>query len=193
MVNDAISGGKLGAELEIRDELIPSYQDQLDDLAVAIMTSVNTLHTSGYDLNGAAGLAFFTGTGAADMAVNSTILNDADRVAAASSASSSSGDATIATAIAKLADSLTLNSGTSTFSDYYNALVTKVGTAVKTADEKASTQSDAADAYKNLRDSISGVSTDEELTKLTMYQSAYSAAAKVMNVLDEMMQTMIQM
>lgn len=193
VVNDAITGGKLGAELEIRDEVIPSYQDQLDDLAVAIMTEVNTLHTTGYDLNGTGGLAFFTGTGAADMAVNSTILNDTDRVAASSSATNPTGNATIATAISELADSLALNSGTSTFSDYYSTLVTKVGSAVETASEKASTQSDTVDTYKNLRDSISGVSTDEELTKLTMYQSAYSAAAKVMNVLDEMMQTMIEM
>ena len=88
VVNDAISSGKLGAELEVRDEVIPAYQDQLDELAVGIMDAVNDLHTTGYDLNGDAGVAFFTGTGAADMAVNSTILNDTDKVAAASSASS---------------------------------------------------------------------------------------------------------
>ena len=193
VVNDAISSGKLGAELEVRDEVIPAYQDQLDELAVGIMDAVNDLHTTGYDLNGDAGVAFFTGTGAADMAVNSTILNDTDKVAAASSASSATGDATTATAISELADSLTLNSGTSTFSDYYDALVTKIGTAVSTADEKASTQSDTVDTYKNLRDSVSGVSTDEELTKLTMYQSAYTAAAKVMTALDEMMKTLLEM
>lgn len=192
-VNDAITSGKLGAGLDVRDALIPAYQDQLDELAVTITETVNDLHTTGYDLNGDAGLAFFNGTGAADMAVNSAILHDTDKVAAADSADSAIGDATIATAISELADSLTLDSGTSTFSDYYDALVSKIGTAVATADATATRATDKLSAYENLRDSISGVSTDEELTKLTMYQSAYTAAAKVMTALDEMMQTMLEM
>jgi flagellar hook-associated protein 1 FlgK len=193
VINDTISSGTLGACLEVRDELIPAYQAQLDTLAVAMMEAVNTLHATGYDLNGDAGLAFFTGTGAADLAVNSEILNDTDLIAASSSADDADGDATIATAIAELQSSLALDSGTSTFSDYYDALVSKVGAAVSTADAREETATDTLTTYQNLRDSVSGVSTDEELTKLILYQSAYEAAAKVMTTLDEMMQTMLEM
>jgi flagellar hook-associated protein 1 len=193
VITDAVSGGELRGELEVRDESIPAYQDQLDELAVSIMDAVNVLHTSGYDLNGDTGASFFVGTGAADIAVNSAILDDPDLIVAASNSAEASSNGSIATAIAELQDSLTLDDGTSTFSDYYNASVVKVGTAVQTADSQYSTQSDTVDLYKNLRDAVASVSLDEEQTKLLMYQNAYAAAAKVMTVLDELLQTVIEM
>ena len=193
VITSAVSGGELGGELEVRDETIVAYQEQLDELAAALMDAVNTLHTTGYDLEGTAGVSFFTGTGAADMAVNSAILADSDLIAAAASSAEASTDGSLATAVAELQDSLLLDSGTSTFSDYYSALVTKVGADVETADARYETQADAVEAYKNLRDSVSSVSLDEETTKLLMYQSAYAAAAKVMTALDEMLETLIAM
>ena len=75
VITDTVSGGELGGELEVRDGDIPEYQDRLDELAVSVMDAVNALHTGGYDLNGDAGVSFFVGTGAADMAVNSAILD----------------------------------------------------------------------------------------------------------------------
>jgi flagellar hook-associated protein 1 FlgK len=193
VVTDALSSGKLGGELEVRDNLIPAYQDQLDELASTIMDAVNSLQTSGYDLNGTSGVSFFVGTGATDMAINSAIIDNLELIAAASSSSEASGDGSIATAIARLQDSLTLDDGTSTFSDYYSTLVTKVGTDVSTADAQYETQSDAVALHKNLRDAISSVSLDEETTKLLAYQRAYEASAKVMTVLDELLETMIEM
>ena len=86
-----------------------------------------------------------------------------------------------------------LDSGTKTFSEYYNALVSDVGETVKSTDASYQSQSDKVTFCKNQRDSVSAVSSDEELTKLALYQNAYSAAAKVMTVLDEMMKTLINM
>jgi flagellar hook-associated protein 1 len=193
IITDAVSGGELGGEIEVRDDLIPSYRNQLDELATAIMETVNSLHTSGYDLDGASGISFFVGTGAAGMAVNSAILDNPELIAAASSSAEASSDGSIATAIAELQDSLALDDGTTTISDYYSALVTKIGTAVQTADTRYETQSNAIALYQNLRDAVSSVSLDEEQTKLLMYQNAFEAAAKVMTVLDELMQTVIEM
>ncbi|MEI6314774.1 MAG: flagellar hook-associated protein FlgK, partial [Syntrophus sp. (in: bacteria)] len=192
VVTDDISGGKLGGCLEVRDTLITVYQKQLDVLAVSIMAAVNDLHADGYDLEGKAGGTFFTGTGAEDMAVTAAILADPGKIAAAS-ADGATGDSTIAASIAALADTLVLDSGTSTFSEYYNALVSKIGAAVGTATTQHETQTDAVSALKNLRESVSGVSLDEETTKLVLYQNAYEAAAKVMTALDEMLQTMLEM
>ncbi len=86
-----------------------------------------------------------------------------------------------------------MNGGTTTFGDYYSALVSKVGTDVATADSRYETQTDVVETYQNLRDSVSSVSLDEETTKLLMYQSAYTAAAKVMTALDDMMDTLLSM
>jgi flagellar hook-associated protein 1 FlgK len=47
--------------------------------------------------------------------------------------------------------------------------------------------------YTNACLSVSGVSTDEEMAKLVLYQNAYDSAAKIMTVLDEMLQTLIRM
>jgi len=44
---------------------------------------------------------------------------------------------------------------------------------------------------QTMRDSVSSVSTDEELIKLTLYQDAYAAAAKVMTTVEELLKTLI--
>ncbi len=161
VVTDEITSGKLGGYLEARQE-VTAYQEKLDELAVAIMEQVNALQTSGYDIDGESGVAFFTGTGAADMAVNSEILDDAGKIAASATADGSPSDGSNASAIADLQDSLVLNGGTSTFSDYYSALVSDVGSAVDSVEASYESQSDTVEFYQNQRDSVSSVDLDEE-------------------------------
>ena len=43
------------------------------------------------------------------------------------------------------------------------------------------------------RDSYSGVSLDEEMTDLTRFQKAFSASAKLITTVDEMLDTVIGM
>jgi len=192
VVTDTVSSGELGGYLEVREELA-SYQDQLDELAVAIMAQINALHTSGYDVNGDEGVSFFTGPGAGDMAVNSEIISDSGKIAAASTADGGSGDGSNAVAIAELQNKISLNSETSTFSDYYDALVSKIGASVQSTESGYESLSNAQEYYTNQCLSVSAVSLDEELAKLTLYQNAYDAAAKMMTVLDEMMESLIAM
>jgi flagellar hook-associated protein 1 FlgK len=192
VVNDDISSGELGGYLDARAK-ITSYQTQLDTLAQSIITNVNALQTSGYDINGDAGVAFFTGTSAADIAVSTAILADTNLVAAASTAAGAPGDGSNASAIADLQNSLILDGGTATFSDYYSALVSKVGSDTQTADDNYSSQSATVLAAQNQRDSYSGVSVDEEETKLILYQNAYAASAKLITVLDDMMKAILAM
>jgi flagellar hook-associated protein 1 FlgK len=172
VITDSISKGELGGELEVRDSVIPEYMDSLDKLASTIIEQVNDLHTTGYDANGDAGTSFFTGTGASDIAVNDAIVNDTNLVAAAS---------------------VTIDGDNTTFQQYYDSLVSKIGTLVDNTTSSSENQSNQVSIYQNYRDSISGVSSDEELANLTLYQNAYEAAAKVISALDEMMQTLIDM
>jgi len=46
---------------------------------------------------------------------------------------------------------------------------------------------------ENYRESISGVSIDEEMVNLVKYQNAYQAAAKLITTADEMMQSVLNM
>ena len=47
------------------------------------------------------------------------------------------------------------------------------------------------DKLNTLRNSISAVSLDEEMTNLIKYQHAYQAAAKLITIADEMLNTLI--
>ncbi|MDR3672235.1 MAG: flagellar hook-associated protein FlgK [Holophaga sp.] len=66
-VTDKISGGALGADMNLRDNLLPAYQNQLDQIAGSLANQVNKLNMAGYgtDASGASvtGTPFFTGAG----------------------------------------------------------------------------------------------------------------------------------
>ncbi len=201
-INDDVTGGKLGGYLAVRDTMVTSYKDKLDTLAGSIISNVNSLHTGGYDINGNAGVSFFTGSNALNIAVNVQIYNpltgisDPNLVAAAATAAGAPGDGSNASAIADIQNRLIDLEGdgvTATFSNYYSALISKVGSAAQTTNASYSYQSSAIQAWKNQRDSYSGVSVDEEQTKLILYQNAYTASAKLMTVLDEMMKALLNM
>lgn len=186
-----ISSGKLGGYLEVR-ESVAGYGEQLGDLAGEIIAQVNGLHESGYDLYGNQdAVPLFTGSGAADMKVNPDIAGDPGKIAAATGGGT--GDGSNARAIAELQNSLQMTGGTATFSDYYASLVSGIGDSVQAAQTGYESQSNIQAYYTNACLSVSGVSTDEEMAKLILYQHAYEAAAKIMTALDELMQTLIRM
>jgi flagellar hook-associated protein 1 len=191
-ITGEIAGGKLAGYLQVRDVPISSYRDSLDELAAKIIAQVNSLHAGGYDLYGEAGSTFFTGTGAADMAIEAAIAADAGKIAAAGSAGNA-GDGTVASAIANLQNSLLMNGGTSTLAGFYTGLISAIGAAVGAADRNLAAAENALNFCQSQRDSLSAVSTDEELVKLTLYQQAYEAAAKVMTAMDEIMQATLDM
>ncbi|MDH4067184.1 MAG: flagellar hook-associated protein FlgK, partial [Acidobacteriota bacterium] len=62
-ITAAISGGTLAGALDARDTRIPSYQTRLDELAYGVAQEVNTVHQTGFDLNGNPGQALFTPLG----------------------------------------------------------------------------------------------------------------------------------
>jgi len=195
-VTDSISGGELGGEQDSL-ETVQGYMADLDAFAVALADAVNAIHTTGVDADGTTGGNFFTydstDPGVSTLSVNISDIND---IAAASSSDSSA----IAIAVAELQDtSVTFTktisgvttTSTNTFEEYYSSLVSKIGTEVENTTSSSETQSDLVTYYENYRESVSGVSTDEELANIVLYQNAYEAAAKVMSVLDELLETMI--
>jgi flagellar hook-associated protein 1 FlgK len=196
-INNDISGGKLKGWLETRDVLIPDYLNRLDALAQTLVTEVNNLHQTGFDLNGIAGEVFFDGTGtAADIEVNANIVGDPGLIAASFDPlpfPSAPGDNRNAVEIAKLQHQLLMSGNTATFNDYYGSLVRDVGNEVLKSDSYYTHQSEMVAQLDNYRESISGVSLDEEMINLIKFQNAYAAAAKLVATADELMQTVLQM
>ena len=193
-ITNDISSGKLKGLLDVRDVIITDYLTRLDTLAGALRTDLNLLHQGGFDLNGIAGQEFFIGTGtAADLEVNPNIVGDVDLIAAASDALTFPGDNRNAIDIANLQHQLTMSGNTSTYTNYYSSVIRDVGNEVLKSDAYYNHQSDMMAQLENQRESVSGVSLDEEMINLIKFQNAYAAAARLITTADEMMQTIMQM
>ncbi|MDX1824437.1 MAG: flagellar hook-associated protein FlgK [Thiohalomonadales bacterium] len=187
-----ISGGRLKGYLDVRDGVIDDNINRLDTLAQQLMTDLNTLHQSGFALDGSAGEVFFIGTGARDIEVNPNIVGDLNLVAAAADALTVPGDNRRATDIANLQYQLNMG-GTQSYNDYYGAIVRDVGNEVLKSEAAYSHQSNMVTQLENQRESVSGVSLDEEMINLIKFQNAYTAAARLITTSDEMMETILQM
>ncbi len=192
-ITNSISGGKLSGWLEVRDVTIPDYISRLNDLASTLMQEVNAVHSSGFGLDGSTGYDFFAGTDASDMQINIDLVNDVNLIAAASDLAGVPGDNGNAIAIVNLQNKLTMNGGTTTFNDYYNTLVSNVGSEVRKVNTNFQNQSEMVAYFENYRESVSGVNLDEEMVNLVKFQSAYDAAAKLITATDEMIQTVLSM
>ena len=153
---------------------------------------LNSLHRSGFDRNGTAGGDFFSGTLAGNnFAVDSNI--SADKIAASGTAAGSPGDNSNAIAIAELQNALMMNSDTSTFDNFYNSMVSDVGNKVNQAGMSYDHHTAMVIHLENYRESISGVSLDEEMVNLIQFQLGYDAAAKLISTTDEMLNTLMNM
>jgi flagellar hook-associated protein 1 FlgK len=189
-ITSNITGGELKGWISSRDDHLDDYLTQLDTLANTLQTSVNGAHNAGFDLNGNNGLDFFTGSGAADLGVNSAIVADTDLIAAAGAGEGLPGGNGAAITLAGLQNSAVMP-GSSTFDDYYNALVGQVGADVQGANFNSSHQQSMVQGLENYRQEVSGVSLDEEMVNLIKFQHAYDAAAKLITTADEMMDTIM--
>ena len=74
---------------------------------------------------------------------------------------------------------------------FYGNLVSVLGADVNTADGLAESSGLLVDHLDTLRQSVQGVSIDEEVTSMNAAQHAYNAAARVITVIDDMLDTLI--
>ncbi len=192
-ITRAITGGKIGGWLQTRDATISGYQGQLDTLANELRDQINAVHASGYGLDGTTGTPLFddSGSGAADFQVSSAVLNDLDLIAASATSTGVPGNADNAIALYDLRTAMTMNGGTATFDSAVNTLVSSVGYDVQTAKANSSHQTDMMAYLENYRESISGVSLDEEMINLVKFEAAYNATAKMISMADDMLNTLM--
>jgi flagellar hook-associated protein 1 FlgK len=184
------SSGSLGADLNVANNVIGSPSSvgnsgmlgQLDTVANQIITQVNTQSAAGFDANGNAGGAFFSGTGASSMAVDSNVVSDPSLIATGNG--SGALDGSNALAISQLQS----NSG---ILPAFQQLVTTTGAIVSNANTSQTTQDQAASNWKTQQNSYSGVSIDEEMTNLINYQQAYAASARFVTTVSNLFNTLL--
>ncbi|SET23156.1 flagellar hook-associated protein FlgK [[Clostridium] polysaccharolyticum] len=78
-----------------------------------------------------------------------------------------------------------------TFADYYTAFVGEVGTKGNMFESMAAEQQTVASNIDNQRSTVLGVSSEEELTNIIRFQYAYGASSKYINVINDMLETII--
>ncbi len=78
-----------------------------------------------------------------------------------------------------------------TFEEYYDKMIIDLGTKGNIYNSESETLQASAYSLDNQRTQVTGVSSDEELTKMIRYQSAYNAASRYITVISEMTQTIV--
>jgi flagellar hook-associated protein 1 FlgK len=195
-VTTQIAGGSLGAHLKFRDQTVAQVSGQLDQLAFDVTTQVNKVHTANAGLDGAVGRNLFTPiaqvTGAASaLALDPGLASDPSKLALGAPGAGP-GDNTGALAMFAMASQPVASGGTRTLGDAAIGIVS--GVAQSTAEAKGDATRDGlvSDHLAGLRDSLSGVDTQEELTNLARFENASSAMAKFITTIDGMLGSLIQ-
>ncbi len=164
------AGGQLGALLSLASPTgkLAAFQTSLNEVAAQLASSINALHTA---------TPFFKGTTAATIAVavKPSEVQTSSTVAA--------GGNNVALAIAALRGGAAERT--------YTGLVAQVGSDVQTAQSDQSTSQAVVSAIEGQRQSVSGVSLDEEMTNLISFQRGYESSARTMTAMDEMLDTLI--
>ncbi len=186
------TSGQLVGTMTARDGAVADLRSTINTLASNLITQVNTLHTPGFALDGTSSNPFFTGSTAADIQVNGTLIADPSKVQASGS-SGNAGDNQVARSLASLADQTQTALGGITFSQRYSAAVSGIGSSLSSVTQGIADQKSVTDLLGTQRSSMSGVSMDEELSDLTRYQKAYEASARLMSTVATMLDTVINL
>lgn len=206
-------GGKLGAEIDAATNQIPSVMSKLDTMTSTLVTTVNGIHSSGKIFTGNPPVAssagnFFAVTNppsandplltARNVKLDPSLTSGA-QIASAGSSATGPGNNAVAMQLAALRDTqVSFSSGATSLGsmsigDFYNGAVNDVATKVQHADDEATVQGTLVASTQTRRQSVSGVSTDEELINVIQFQHAYQAAARLVSVVDEMTQTLVDL
>jgi flagellar hook-associated protein 1 FlgK len=193
-ITSATNLGTLGALVETDNTDIPNYQSQLDQFSYNLATSVNSVFSTGYGLDGVTGRNLFVqptsvAGSAASFAVDPSVANDPNAVAASSTAAGLPGGNDIATQLAGLA-SEPLGTA-STPGNAFGAIASNIGDDVSSAQSEASLRDDSVTQAQDLNQSASGVSLNQEETNLTAFQQAYEACSQVLQTASTLMQDLM--
>ncbi len=162
----------------------------------------NGLHQLGFTLNGTTdrGLPFFVGTDAGSMTINPAILNDSNLLATSLRTEATGtgavvvkGNNTLALLMSGLNEAkFTAADGTkSTINSQYAAMVGVLGVKAQEAQRQADNSDVLVTQVEAQRQSVSGVSLDEELSNMMKFQHAYASAARFMTTFDQLLDKLI--
>ncbi|HJL19625.1 MAG TPA: flagellar hook-associated protein FlgK [Sandaracinaceae bacterium LLY-WYZ-13_1] len=190
--------GAIGGLVAARDGALADAEASLDQLAFDVATAYNGAHQAGYGTDGLNGRDLFAApTGvdgaAAAFSVSTDVAGRPDRVAAAQDPALAAGDNRNALALAGLADADLASGGTATSQEALGSLIASAGHAIQGASRDAEHAGAAMAQLGALRESVSGVSVDEEMIALNRYQRGYQASLRVVQAADDMLAELVNL
>lgn len=207
-VSPEFTSGSMQALLELRDEILPRYQEYLDTYAVEFAEKFNEIHEKGYTLGPESkdGIKFFDFTapspGAKTLQLSDEIRESLNNIAAAAEnikninnpddPEAGAGDNRNLLKLIAMRDAAYSFSGrTGTFADHFSSIIAELGIDSQRAQRIVENQEVLLGHLEDQKESVSGVSLDEEVANLVMYQHAYNAAARVITTVDEALDILI--
>jgi flagellar hook-associated protein 1 FlgK len=189
-VGTLVSEGRLGALLEMRNTTLPGYLADLNRLASGLADDINAMLAGGWDLNGDPGAPLFSYVSADNAASTLQVTSiTPEQLAGATPAKPGGNENTLN--LAALANGAQLD-GLS-YTAFYGQLAARVGQAIAASKNDQQTHQQMLLQTRSMREEISGVSLDEEATRLIEFQRAYQATAHLISVLNDLTQVTIDM
>jgi flagellar hook-associated protein 1 FlgK len=189
-------GGRIGGVLAARDGGLKDALDALDQLAFEFAGAVNTVHAGGIGADSSTGNNLFdvgaTVAGAAQsFGVDAAVQGNPQALALATNAAALPGDTSNLEALLTI-ETTALASGT-TAAQGFSQLVTRYGSTTRQALSVADHDEGVLGHLTMMRESVRGVSIDEEMVEMTKAQRAFEALSKVVQTVDEMLEEVIRL
>lgn len=178
---------------------IPFYQNRLDEFAIGFAEKFNEVHNKGYILNSnePSNIDFFAfigdEKGAATLTLSQDILDNLDNIAAGKSSGAAENNGNLLELIALREDKSFFNdlgiNGTP--SDYINSILSNLAVDSMQSKRMLESQNIILKNIERKRESIQGVSFDEEFGDMINFQNAYVASARMITTLDTILEVTI--
>ncbi len=188
-ITPELSGGKIVGLVDVYNNKLPGYLDNLNTLAASFAQSVNFALSQGVDQNGNTPLQdlfSFDPTYGAAYTIRPIALTT-DQLALA--ANGQPGGNANAIAVSQLA--LQQTTSGQNFQQFYGTIAGTVGRDLASAKSSFGIQGDLLSQARQLRSELQDVSLDEEAAQLIQYQRAYQAAAQLFKTINDMTETIM--
>ena len=184
----AFSSGSVSGYLNARDGAVQTLRDQLDTLAAQMVTAVN----AAYNPTSAVGFNFFDPAGLTAGTIEMDAALTSSSIRAGTGAA---GENALALAVAAIASQV-FSTGTGglingTIAKVYTGAASDLGQALSTVNTRLDDQTGLDKLVRTQRDSVSGVSLDEEMAELVRYQRAFQASSRVFNIIDDLLDVVV--
>jgi len=196
-ITSQLQSGALAAYIEVRDEVLPELIEGLDEIAYDLITAFNSVHSTGYDLDGNTGVNFFYDPGAMDgaaatMQIEASLVDNPDGLAAAADPANLPGDGSIAVLLGDQAEAHVAGGNSMTLDEALSGFVAGLASDTAAVNAGLTLQTGITSAVEATWESQSAVSQEEEAINLIQFQDAYDAMARVLQAAQEMLDTLME-